>query len=208
MNIGEGAGVENSGELYVMDYVIKKLYGKRPLTIFDVGANKGDYALTIAQKLQENEIVYCFEPSKNTFDLLVNNVRNKKNIVTFNFGFGVKNEFLTLFSDKPGSGMASVYKRRLDHFNTHMDLSEKIYLTTLDSFCKERGITHINLLKLDVEGHELNVLSGATDLINSQSIDFIQFEFGGCNIDSRTYFQDFFYFLNDKYKIWLCRIPQ
>ena len=58
------------------------------------------------------------------------------------------------------------------------------------------------MLKLDVEGHELKVLNGAHSLINSNSIDFIQFEFGGCNIDSRTYFQDFFYLLNPYYEIY------
>ena len=53
---------------------------------------------------------------------------------------------------------------------------------------------------MDVEGHELKILNGAKGMIDSNSIDYIQFEFGGCNIDSRTYFQDFWYLLNDKYK--------
>lgn len=39
-------------------------------------------------------------------------------------------------------------------------------------------------------------------MIDSGNIDFIQFEFGGCNIDSRTYFQDFYYFLKDNYDIY------
>jgi hypothetical protein len=55
---------------------------------------------------------------------------------------------------------------------------------------------------LDIEGHELNALKGAKEMINKNAIDFIQFEFGGCNIDSRTYFQDFFYLLKNKFKIY------
>lgn len=39
-------------------------------------------------------------------------------------------------------------------------------------------------------------------MINDKRIDAIQFEFGGCNIDSRTFFQDFFYLLKDNYKIY------
>ena len=39
-------------------------------------------------------------------------------------------------------------------------------------------------------------------MINDKRIDAIQFEFGGCNIDSRTFFQDFFYLLKDHYKIY------
>jgi len=55
---------------------------------------------------------------------------------------------------------------------------------------------------LDVEGHEYAVLQGAKELIERNKIQFIQFEFGGCNIDSRVFFQDFFYFLSPKYKIF------
>lgn len=39
-------------------------------------------------------------------------------------------------------------------------------------------------------------------MLNDGIIDFIQFEFGGCNIDSRTYFQNFYYLLNTKYQIY------
>ncbi|GHV56141.1 hypothetical protein AGMMS49579_20380 [Spirochaetia bacterium] len=48
----------------------------------------------------------------------------------------------------------------------------------------------------------MKVLEGAKHMIQSGNIDFIQFEFGGCNIDSRTYFQDFFYALKDRYRIY------
>lgn len=45
-------------------------------------------------------------------------------------------------------------------------------------------------------------MNGAKQMINDKRIDAIQFEFGGCNIDSRTFFQDFFYLLKDNYKIY------
>ena len=38
-------------------------------------------------------------------------------------------------------------------------------------------------------------------MVDAAAIDYIQFEFGGCNIDSRTYFQDFFYALDPKYQL-------
>ena len=52
-------------------------------------------------------------------------------------------------------------------------------------------------MKLDVEGHELDVLRGAVRMLESQKIKMISFEFGSCNLDSRTYFQDFFYFFKE-----------
>jgi FkbM family methyltransferase len=199
MNIGSGESVESSGESYVIDYILDKLH--EPLVIFDVGANIGDYTLSIAGKLDQSSTIYCFEPSKKTFDTLSKNVKNK-NARLFNFGFGSKTEELRLYSNQSGSGLASVYKRRLDHFDIYMDNTEKISLKTLDEFTAESQIKHINLLKIDVEGHEYEVLSGAKSLLKSDAIDFIQFEFGGCNIDSRTYFQDFFYMLNPNFKIY------
>jgi hypothetical protein len=83
-----------------------------------------------------------------------------------------------------------------------MSKSEIVEINTIDEFCSANGIRHIHFLKMDVEGNELNILYGAKQMIESDSIDFIQFEFGGCNIDSRTYFQDFFYLLKDRYHIY------
>jgi hypothetical protein len=61
--------------------------------------------------------------------------------------------------------------------------------------------THLNkglidIVKIDVEGHELSVLKGFGQAILHTKI--IQFEFGGCNIDTRTYFQDFWYFFKER----------
>ena len=72
----------------------------------------------------------------------------------------------------------------------------------MDDFCEEESIDNIRFLKLDVEGHELDVLKGAERMRGEGRISSIQWEFGGCNIDSRTYFRDFFYLLNDQYRIF------
>ena len=81
-------------------------------------------------------------------------------------------------------------------------MQETINLTTINIFCKQNKIKKINFLKMDTEGHELEVLKGASNLLNKNLIDFIQFEFGGCNINSRTFFQDYFYLLRDKFHIY------
>lgn len=202
MNIGGGSGVSDSGELWVMDYFGKYLANDKPAIVFDVGANIGSYSSAVISRLGKKVKLYCFEPSKKTFELLASNLTPYENVELFNFGFGNKVESVTLYSNAEGSGLASIYNRRLDHFGICMEQTEEIHLRTLDNFCTDMQIEHINLLKLDVEGNELNVLNGTQSLISSDSIDFIQFEFGGCNIDSKTYFQDFFYLLDPYYKIY------
>ncbi len=48
---------------------------------------------------------------------------------------------------------------------------------------------------MDVEGHEFDLLLGAVETI--KSVQLVQFEFGGSNIDTRTFFQDFWYFFQE-----------
>lgn len=148
MCIGGGSKVSDSGELWVIDYFDKHLPPDNgPAIVFDVGSGVGGYAREVISRLGRRVKLYCFEPSKKTFEQLVRNPGNHENVELFNFGFGNKEESVTLYSDAEGSRLGSIYNRRLDHFN-----------------------------------------NGAKSLIGANSIDFIQFEFGGCNIDSRTYF--------------------
>jgi FkbM family methyltransferase len=102
-----------------------------------------------------------------------------------------------LYSERDGSVLASLSKRRLDHFDIDFKYSETIKVDTVDHYCAEHNIQHIDLLKLDVEGHELDVLNGATKLLQGKSIEMISFEFGSCNLDSRIFFQDLYYFLKE-----------
>ena len=102
---------------------------------------------------------------------------------------------MSLYYDAPASGLASVYRRSLTHKpDLQPNMSEEIAVSTVGDYCAEHGVEHIDLLKIDAEGHELQILEGAAALIGGGKVDLVLFEFGGCNIDSRTYFQDFFNF--------------
>jgi FkbM family methyltransferase len=204
MNIGGGAHVADSGELNALHYIRRRLEatsGPTDLVLFDVGANIGDYTLLLKEVFGAKASVHSFEPSKKTYSTLVANLANQPNCHQHNFGLGDKDDRTILYTDHDESGLASVYKRKLDHYNIDMNKSEEVVLKPLDSFCAAHGISHINFLKIDVEGHEKNVLQGAKQMMHAGKIDFIQFEFGGTSIDARTYFQDYYYLLNDRYEI-------
>jgi FkbM family methyltransferase len=203
MNYGNG-DVRYSGETNTARYVHRKLKSvSNELILFDVGANQGKYTQRLLKVFGDvNVKIHAFEPSPVIYQVLKKNLADIPNVTLHQFGFSSGDEKRTLFKNGAMSGQSSVYNRRLEHFNMKMEMQEDISLTTLDRFCDTQSIRHIHFLKMDVEGHEFACFQGAAGLLSRGAIDFIQFEFGGCNIDARTYFQDFWYLLHRDYRFY------
>jgi FkbM family methyltransferase len=204
LGFGSGGSLARSGELDALGHVRRRLArrgGSGTPVVFDVGAHEGRYALAVRRAFEGRVSVFAFEPSPAAFERLARNVASDAAIRVFPFGLGRLDEERTLHADRPGSGLGSVHRRRLDHLGLRSDPLEGVRLRRLDDVCAETGVERIDLLKLDVEGHELEALAGARRMLEEGRIDFLAFEFGGCNVDSRTYFQDFFYLLDPRYRI-------
>lgn len=201
MNYGPGDDYHRSGEEGVLDYLKKTFNSSEKFVIFDVGANVGGYTNMVLECLGSKAQIHAFEPSLRTFEMLQKNV-NSDIVKLNNIGCSDKNQTMSLYSDKNGSSLASVYNRSLNYYGISMKESEQSKFIRIDEYCQKNNIEHIHLLKLDIEGHELFALKGAQEMIDNNNIDLIQFEFGGCNIDSKTYFRDFYNFFHDKYDIY------
>lgn len=161
----------------------------------DIGANIGNWSLEFLKYFPGAQIT-AFEPSHATYRDLVQNISGRHSITTVNLGCGDQTKTETLYSDELKSGMASLSRRKLTHLGIDFKFEEKVEIVRLDDYFADEEIVSPNVLKIDVEGHELDVLKGAEALLNEVRI--IQFEFGGTNIDSRTYFKDYWDFLTDK----------
>jgi FkbM family methyltransferase len=186
MGIGAGADPGSSGEAAL----IARLRGT---CVLDVGANKGQFATMMLAARGELQ-VHCFEPGAAAFQVLTQTHGQDPRVVLNNVGVGSEPGTRTLFYDSPGSVLASVYKRRLDYREIPFDRSEVVRMTTLDEYCAK--LPRIHLLKLDVEGHEMDVLKGATETL--PRVDMVSFEFGGSNLDSRTFWRDFYFFFTER----------
>jgi FkbM family methyltransferase len=193
MGVGAGGSVGDSGEIGVMKKFMQE--NRRKLVIFDVGANCGQF-LNLAVSRLGNRIqeIHSFEPAAATFAALQQAKPNHPGVTLNHLALGAAPGKAELYYDAEKSGLASLTKRDLGFRNIEFERHETITLRTLDAYCAEKNIGHIDWLKLDVEGHELDVLRGGSVMFAKRAVDLVTFEFGGCNIDTRTFLRDFFQF--------------
>lgn len=197
---------DKNGESLFLEYISK--YFRKindPLVVFDVGANKGDYTEKCIEKFELNKLKYnihVFEPTSFSYNKLEGSIQ-LPNVTLNNFGLSDVEGKVDIFFDTEGSSLASLYCRKIDNANYEFKGKEEILLKRGSQYCAERGINHIHFLKLDVEGHELNVLRGFENMLRSHSIDFVQFEYGGANLDSKILLRDIFEFFElNNYRIY------
>jgi FkbM family methyltransferase len=164
--------------------------------LFDVGAHVGEYTEAFLSAFPRGRS-YAFEPSASHLAILQKRLGGRAEVKIFPVGLGAEVGSFPLYKDREISGLASLSQRRLDHFNIKMDHVESVTIITVDEMVTETSVSAIDLLKIDVEGHELTVLRGASKAMERGLVKLVQFEFGGCNLDTRTNLQDFFYFFKD-----------
>ena len=155
------------------------------MTVFDVGANVGDYSILLSHLVGYFGTVYSFEPTTHTYKTLKIRIKNCEinNIHPFQKAIFSEdtlinlNEFPDEYSAWNSIGtpvMKDMQGRKLAC--PPIVQTEIVEGITLDSFCQEKEIRNIDFLKVDVEGSESFALEGASSLLNSKAIRFIQFE--------------------------------
>ena len=171
------------------------LLADQPRLLVDIGGNRGAYAQEFLKRFPGSS-VHIFEPSSYNINILNSLFSSVTGVNIVGSALSDKSGELTLYADKPGSGLGSLSKRRLDHFGIEMNEEEVVPVLRFDEYWKQfsSAFPVIDFVKMDVEGHELSVLEGFGDFL--QQVKLVQFEFGGCNIDARTFFQDFWYFFS------------
>ncbi|MCR5773717.1 MAG: FkbM family methyltransferase [Lachnospiraceae bacterium] len=202
MGFGSDCSIGSSGEEIAFDHLKQNVFGDSPV-LFDVGANTGEYTYALIRHFPDSSI-HCFEPLAVSFDALKKNVTGG-NVTFNNIGFSDRSGEAVIYYDDTENRllrMASLYDRQLDYFGLSLSKTETVRLSTVDEYAKSHNISSIDLLKLDVEGAEYPVLQGAAGMIGKSAIKAIQVEFGGADIDSRTYFRDFWNLLSDRYKVY------
>ena len=201
---GAGVYVDTSGESVIFDLAGKRNEQAKEIVIIDAGANIGDFSAAAFGALAGKVTIHAFEPAREVFQRLSARFGEHDRIILNNFALGREPVERALFGFALDTGTASLVQRRLGNDETAA-FQETVKVIRLSDYCASAKIERINLLKMDVEGFELEVLFGAEPLFDRGKIDLCSFEFGGCNLDSRTYLRDFFDFFQ-KYDMQLFRI--
>ena len=146
--------------------------------VLDIGANVGDVAIAALNSYKDSHVI-CFEPVATTYDTLkdrlhayADRVQLHKVALSNTTGIGEIN-ITTFHGANSIAPQASFHKE----CNPHVQevCKERIALVRLDDYCAHFPCERIDVMKIDVEGHELDVLKGGIQFISSR-VDFIIIE--------------------------------
>jgi FkbM family methyltransferase len=132
----------------------------------DVGANIGLTSIFMTRCAADVEVI-AFEPAPNCLPFLTQNVwaNSADTIKIAPVGLGAKAGLVPFVQLPNFSAGSHIVGNKAEHPGAIRQKSIWVKINTLDSYCEAEKITKIDLIKIDAEGYELNVLSGARNTL-------------------------------------------
>ncbi|CAN5652359.1 hypothetical protein BH10ACT1_BH10ACT1_08020 [soil metagenome] len=156
------------------------------LQAFDVGGFRGEWTDLLHRAHPDSE-VHCFEVTPATAAALQADIGADPRITVNPFGLSTEDGELSLFVNAASPNLNSlVHDRRASVSEVTVPVRRG------DSYLSEHGIEHIDVLKIDTEGYDINVLRGFNSALTAGAISVIQFEYCDWNITSRVLLLDFY----------------
>jgi FkbM family methyltransferase len=186
--------------LLVLNYEKKlllklKLIQIEPKIIIDAGAHIGEYSKLFLKNFSKIKKIYCFEPQESIFKILKNNFKNNNKVKCINKALGhkVKKSFFNEGYHERSSTFLEVNEDSLFYkvkslilfgkITNMIKKVNKVEVSTIDFYFNKKK--NIDILKIDVEGYELNVLKGALTLIKQNKIKVLLIEITTHNMFKR-----------------------
>ena len=153
-------------ELEVVDKMIELPLGINGTTAIDVGAHAGYYTKLMSERVGPTGIVYAFEPNPISFTYLQKNMKDTVPAQGSVFATQVA------IGESKGSGFLENVDD-IEHGQIKSSGTYEVGVETLDGLFAWRT-TRIGLIKIDTEGHEVNVIKGARELLaNHPEVELI-----------------------------------
>jgi len=136
-------------------------------TVVDIGANRGQFSLAV-RAFSEAKI-YAFEPLEGPAVICKNIFANDDNFELFQVAIGEVsgNVDMHVAESDDSSSLLEIGSKQVEYYPSSKEVGlTKVRVGTLDEFIPEARIGEAALLKIDVQGYELNVLKGCTLLLD------------------------------------------
>ena len=188
----------SNGEMLIQNCVVSAWKNgnlKEPrLVVFDVGANIGDWSLSLVNQLTESTMreaadLYIFEPVPSTFEFLKNRLGSENPVLHYEpVALSSETGESVIYVSAPNAGTNSL------HASSQSGDEQQIAINkvTATDFCKNYKIEKVHLLKCDTEGHDMEVIRGALPLLADERISILQFEYNHRWIYARNFLRDVF----------------
>lgn len=162
----------------------KSLVVRNSPIIFDIGAHRGE-SVRFFKEIFPDSIVYSFEPDPDNFselEALVHSCSWGGKCLPIKMGI----------SEKEGKQL--FYRQNISHLGSLIPINMQsrdslgyaakaenkpieVDITTVDAFCNLHSISRIDILKIDVQGHEIGVLTGAIEMLGQTSCCTVEVSF-------------------------------
>jgi len=137
-------------------------------TVFDIGANVGAHTLTLAESVSPSGKVFAFEPADFAFDKLQRNLALNPELASRTFPQQIvlaakpsERPEPEIYASWPLERGAAVHPKHRGRLVS----AARAGVDTLDAFVAHQGLARLDLIKIDVDGHELPVFQGATETL-------------------------------------------
>lgn len=125
--------------------------------IVEIGAYEGKGTLNLAQTYPYGRI-YAFEPNPNAYNVLLENTQSFKNVSVLNMAVNTFNGYAALWGNDRKASLLPLQKK-----TTYIDVP----CVSLDHWCEENLIQHIDFLRLDAGGLEWQILQSSPIILDT-----------------------------------------
>ena len=194
--------MERNGERWLLrELLVAHRFGGagRPFVVVDAGVNRGDYSRCVLQLAREIGVaveIHAFEPAPACVAELRTAFAGEPAFRLTPSALSDRLGEATLYDGQSGSSLASLVPRA-QHSQANGG-SVSVPLLRLDDYLGTHRIARVDLLKLDVEGHEVAALRGLGERLRPETVDVIQFEYGGAALDAGTSLRDLYRLLEGR----------
>jgi FkbM family methyltransferase len=160
----------------------------------DVGAYIGFHACVVAKFVGESGLVYAIEPNPEIYKILLTNIHINKltNVSPLKIALGAEDSETRIYGyDRTNRGAASLIRPQ----DINEESGKLVRVTTVDKLIENGQLRVPNLIKIDVEGFELEVLKGAKTLLEGSQAPMLCLEYSRLHPQSRGTTRDIYTFI-------------